>query len=284
MSVGQPDPTVLTIISKIIYSHILIGSLLQKLLQFTSVIRRPSVACISLFMYRLGAIRTTFLRFNSDEVASFFNYGENVFILMQKVFFLAIIVFYKDFPGTTSFVFAVKFVSMVITFLSPILQLSLLFILLFCSIPILNLSIAQNIMLNHRRKSIRQITRLTSTLSLGSKLSCVFPTIAQGRDPLMFVGTCVATYGNTTLFSTIDLLFVPFVAHCEILILHNESCFIYHQLRGVKFQTGKNYSSQSNSPPFVVSFYLSCSFALTYNLFIFLSTYNLYSFCIKKES
>lgn len=153
-------------------------------------------------MYALETLGTTFSAlYFARRSFPFSTYGENVFIMMQNVVLLTLIVFYNDLPRVPTVVLAVLYVSMVIALLSPVVPLSLLVILQFCSIPILNLSRVPQIMLNHREKSTGQLSPITLALSLIGNLARVFTTIAQVRDPLMFVGICVATCFNTTLFA-----------------------------------------------------------------------------------
>lgn len=197
-----PVPTsVLGVLSTIVGVCVLIGSLIYKLPQVLRVIRRRSAAGISVLMYSLETIGTTFSALYFFRRAfPFASYGETVFIMVQNIILLSLIVFFQRLPRIPAIILGLLYVTTVIALFSPYVPTSVLVILQLSSIPILNLARIPQIILNYNRKETGELSPITLGLQLLGNVARIFTTVAQVRDPLMFVGICVATCFNATLF------------------------------------------------------------------------------------
>lgn len=197
----RPVSTVLTILSTIVGICVLIGSLLYKLPQVIRVIRRKSAQGISVLMYTLETLGTSFSAlYFARRAFPFSTYGETVFIMIQNVILLALIVVYQRLPRVPAIVLGLFYFTMVIALLSPLVPLSMLVLLQLCSIPILNLARVPQIVLNYRCKATGELSPITLGLQLLGNVARIFTTVAQVKDPLMFVSICVATCFNSVLF------------------------------------------------------------------------------------
>lgn len=179
----------------------LIGSLLYKIPQVVRVVRRRSAAGISVLMYTLETLGTTFSAvYFARRAFPFSTYGETVFIMIQNLVLLSLIVFYQKLPRAPAVALTILYLTLVVSLLSPFVPFSLLVILQLCSIPILNLARVPQIVLNYRRKATGELSPITLGLQLLGNIARIFTTIAQVKDPLMMVGVCVAACFNTALF------------------------------------------------------------------------------------
>lgn len=195
-------PSLLNILSTIVGICVLIGSMLYKLPQVLRVVRRRSAAGISVLMYSLETVGTTFSAlYFARRAFPFSTYGETVFIMIQNIVLLALIVFFQRLPRVPAIIIAIAYFATVFALLLPVVPLSVLVVLQLCSIPILNLARVPQIVLNYRRKETGELSPITLGLQLLGNVARVFTTIAQVRDPLMFIGICVATCFNTALFA-----------------------------------------------------------------------------------
>lgn len=195
-------PTVLTILSTIVGVCVLIGSVLYKIPQVVRVIRRRSAAGISVLMYALETIGTTFSAvYFARRAIPFSTYGESVFIMGQNAVIITLIVFYENLPRLPAALCAMLYILSLFLLYSQFIPMRVLMILQVCSIPILNLARIPQILLNWRRKGTGELSPITLGLQLLGNVARIFTTIAQVKDPLMFIGICVATCFNGTLFS-----------------------------------------------------------------------------------
>lgn len=195
-------PSLLNILSTIVGICVLIGSMLYKIPQVFRVVRRRSAAGISVLMYSLETVGTTFSAlYFARRAFPFSTYGETVFIMIQNIVLLALIVYFQRLPRVPATVVAIAYFVTVFALLMPMVPLSVLVALQLCSIPILNLARVPQIILNYRRKETGELSPITLGLQLLGNVARVFTTIAQVRDPLMFIGICVATCFNTALFA-----------------------------------------------------------------------------------
>lgn len=195
-------PSLLNILSTIVGICVLIGSMLYKIPQVFRVVRRRSAAGISVLMYSLETVGTTFSAlYFARRAFPFSTYGETVFIMIQNIVLLALIVYFQRLPRIPAIIIAIAYFTAVFALLLPVVPLSVLVALQLCSIPILNLARVPQIILNYRRKETGELSPITLGLQLLGNVARVFTTIAQVRDPLMFIGICVATCFNTALFA-----------------------------------------------------------------------------------
>ena len=195
-------PTLLSLLSTIVGVCVLIGSLLYKIPQLLRVIRHRSAAGISLLMYTLETIGTTFSAvYFARRAFPFASYGESVFIMAQNVLLIMCIVLFEQLPKLPATIAAILYTFSLILLYSNLVPLKILVALQVCSIPILNLARVPQIALNWRRKGTGQLSPITLGLQLLGNIARIFTTIAQVKDPLMFIGICVATCFNTTLFA-----------------------------------------------------------------------------------
>lgn len=193
--------TVLTLISTIVGVCVLIGSLLYKVPQVVRVIRRRSAAGISLLMYALETVGTTFSAvYFMRRAFPFSTYGETVFIMTQNFVIMVLIVFYERLPRAAAVACAILYLMTLCFLFSSYVPMKAIMTLQVCSIPILNLARVPQIILNWRRKGTGELSPITLGLQLLGNVARIFTTVAQVRDLLMFVGICVATCFNATLF------------------------------------------------------------------------------------
>lgn len=203
----QPVPapaqrSILTILSTIVGVCVLIGSLLYKIPQLVRVVRRRSAAGISILMYALETIGTTFSAvYFARKAFPFASYGESVFIMAQNVLLMGFIALYQRLPRIPAAIAFVLYAISLLLLYSKLVPLKVLVVLQVCSIPILNLARVPQIALNWRRKGTGELSPITLGLQLLGNVARIFTTIAQVKDPLMFAGICVATCFNTTLFA-----------------------------------------------------------------------------------
>lgn len=194
-------PSILTIISTIIGVCVLIGSVLYKIPQVIRVVRRRSASGISVLMYSLETLGTTFSAvYFARRAFPFATYGEAVFIMAQNVLILGLIVYYQRLPTRAAGLLALAYAVMLVLLYSSLVPLRVLMVLQVCSIPILNLARVPQILLNWRRRSTGELSPVTLGLQLLGNIARIFTTIAQVRDFLMFAAICVATLFNTVLF------------------------------------------------------------------------------------
>lgn len=193
---------VLTLLSTIVGVLVLIGSLLYKLPQMVRIWRRRSAAGISVLMYALETIGTTFSSvYFVRRGFPFSSFGETTFIMVQNCIILSLIVFFEKLPRVGAVVCALSFSTLLTLLCSPLVPLRALVVLQVCSIPILNLAKIPQILLNWRRKATGELSPITLGLQLLGNVARIFTTLAQVRDPLMLTGILVATCFNTTLFA-----------------------------------------------------------------------------------
>lgn len=197
-----PATKLLSVLSTVVGVCVLIGSLLYKLPQVIRVLKNKSAKGISVLMYALETLGTTFsaLYFTRRQFP-FSTYGETVFIMFQNVALLAMIVYYQRLPRTPAFVLAALYFIMMAALLSQLVPLSLLVFLQLCSIPILNLARVPQIVLNYNRKATGELSPITLGLQLLGNIARIFTTLTQVGDPLMFASICVATCFNAVLFA-----------------------------------------------------------------------------------
>lgn len=196
-----PPNNFLTIFSTIVGICVLIGSLLYKIPQVVRVLRRRSAAGISVLMYSLETIGTTFSAvYFARRRIPFSTYGESVFIMFQNFIILILIVFYQKLPRAPAIFLALLYIVSLFFLYSNFVSMPVLTILQICSIPIMNLARIPQILLNWRRKGTGELSPITLGLQLLGNVARIFTTIAQVKDPLMLTGIAVATCFNSTLF------------------------------------------------------------------------------------
>lgn len=193
--------SLLGVVSTIVGVCVLIGSLLYKLPQILRVIRRRSAAGISVLMYSLETVGTTFSAlYFARRAFPFSTYGETVFILIQNIVLLALIVLFQRLPRAPAIFLGILYFATVVALFSPYVPMSVLVLVQLGSIPILNLARVPQIVLNYRHKGTGELSPITLGLQLLGNVARIFTTIAQVRDRLMLTGICVATCFNTALF------------------------------------------------------------------------------------
>ncbi|CAN8074157.1 unnamed protein product [Agarophyton chilense] len=197
-----PAGRLLTVLSTIVGVCVLIGSVLYKIPQVVRVIRRRSAAGISVLMYVLETVGTTFSAvYYARRSIPFSTYGEGVFIMLQNFVILVLIVFFERLPRAPACALALLYLASLLCLYSPVVPMSITTFLQVCSIPILNLARLPQILLNWRRKSTGQLAPITLGLQLLGNCARIFTTLAQVRDPLMLIAITVNTCFNTVLFA-----------------------------------------------------------------------------------
>lgn len=198
---AAPGPPLLTVLSTIVGICVLIGSLLYKIPQVLRVLRRKSADGISILMYSLETLGTTFSAvYYARRAFPFSTYGESVIIMAQNIFLMLLIVRYQHLPRLPAAILAVLYLLSLAVLYSKYIPLRFIMALQVCSIPILNLARLPQILLNWRRKGTGELSPVTLGLQLLGNVARIFTTVAQVRDPLMFAGICVATCFNSALF------------------------------------------------------------------------------------
>lgn len=190
----------LSVISAIVGVCVLIGSLLYKIPQVLRIARRRSGEGVSVTMYSLETIGTTFSAlYFMRRAFAFSTYGELVFVAVQNVAILCLIVLFEKHNRVVAALAALAYACMVILLLSPSVPLKVLMGLQIAAIPILNLARVPQIILNWRRKGTGQLAPLTLGLQVLGNVARIFTTLASVRDWLMLTGVCVSTLFNSTL-------------------------------------------------------------------------------------
>ncbi|PXF48483.1 Mannose-P-dolichol utilization defect 1 protein [Gracilariopsis chorda] len=197
-----PSNRLLIVLSTIVGVCVLIGSVLYKIPQIVRVLRRRSAAGISVLMYILETVGTTFSAvYCARRHIPFSTYGESVFIMVQNALILMLIVFFERLPRVPAVCSALVYVLCLLCLYSSLVPMRIITVLQVCSIPILNLARVPQILLNLRSKSTGELAPITLGLQLLGNVARIFTTIAQVRDPLMLTAIAVATCFNTTLFA-----------------------------------------------------------------------------------
>jgi mannose-P-dolichol utilization defect protein 1 len=190
----------LALLSTIVGILVLIGSLLYKIPQVLRIAKRRSGEGISITMYLLETIGTTFsVMYFARKAFAFASYGELVFVMGQNVVILALIAAYEKLNKPFAVLAGIAYLTLVISLLSPSVPLRALVGLQVASIPILNIARIPQIVLNWRRKGTGELAPITLGLQLLGNVARIFTTIASVRDWLMLVGVCVSTLFNATL-------------------------------------------------------------------------------------
>lgn len=199
---GSPtNRSLLTIFSSIVGVCVLIGSLLYKIPQVFRIVRRKSAAGISVLMYAMETLGTTFSAvYFARRAFPFVTYGESIFVMVQNVLIMMLIVIYQRLPKLSALCCSAFYLIALLFLYSSFFPLKFLMALQVCSIPVLNFARVPQIFLNFRRKSTGELSPITLGLQLLGNVARVFTTIAQVKDPLMLLGICVATCFNSVLF------------------------------------------------------------------------------------
>jgi mannose-P-dolichol utilization defect 1 len=198
--VGIPKRNVLALLSTIVGVLVLIGSVLYKIPQVVRIARRRSGKGVSVTMYSLETIGTTFsFMYFARKAFAFSSYGELVFVMVQNVVILGLLVAFEKFNRPASVALGILYAALVFLLLSPSVPLRALMVLQIAAIPILNLARVPQILLNWRRKGTGELAPITLGLQLLGNVARIFTTIASVRDWLMLTGVCVSTLFNATL-------------------------------------------------------------------------------------
>jgi mannose-P-dolichol utilization defect 1 len=198
--VSVPKRTLLASLSTFVGVLVLIGSVLYKIPQVVRIARRRSGKGVSVTMYSLETIGTTFsAMYFARKAFAFSSYGELVFVMAQNVVILGLLVGYEKLNRPASAALGILYTALVFLLLSPSIPLRVLMLLQIAAIPILNLARVPQIMLNWRRKGTGELAPITLGLQLLGNVARIFTTIASVRDWLMLTGVCVSTLFNATL-------------------------------------------------------------------------------------
>jgi mannose-P-dolichol utilization defect 1 len=197
---GMPKRNVLALLSTIVGVLVLIGSVLYKIPQVVRIARRRSGKGVSVTMYSLETIGTTFsAMYFARKAFAFSSYGELVFVMVQNMVILGLLVVFEKLNRPASVALGILYVALVFLLLSPSVPLRALMVLQIAAIPILNLARVPQILLNWRRKGTGELAPITLGLQLLGNVARIFTTIASVRDWLMLTGVCVSTLFNATL-------------------------------------------------------------------------------------
>lgn len=191
---------ILKLFSTIVGSFVLLGSLLYKVPQVLRIWRSKSGEGVSLLMYTLETVGTTFSAVYSSRLAlPFSTYGESLFIMGQNSLILMLIVIFEKLGKTWALLGGILYIVALFVLYSPAIPLPILTALQISSIPISNLSRLPQIFLNWKRKSTGQLAPTTLGLQLLGNVARIFTTLVRVKNPIILISFLVATLFNSTL-------------------------------------------------------------------------------------
>jgi mannose-P-dolichol utilization defect 1 len=194
------SPPVIEVLSAIVGSFVLAGSVMYKIPQVVRLFRRKSGEGVSVIMYALETLGTTFsAMYFARKAFAFSSYGELIFIMLQNVIILGLIAKYENLDRALCIFALIAYPLLIAGLASSSMPLRVLMALQVASIPILNLARIPQILLNWQRKSTGELSIITLGLQLAGNLARIFTTIASVGDPLMLTGVCASTLFNSAL-------------------------------------------------------------------------------------
>jgi mannose-P-dolichol utilization defect 1 len=197
---APPPASALGLLSTGVGSLVLLGSIFYKLPQVLRIARRRSGKGISVVMYSVETVATTFSALYFLRRAFHFStYGELFFIILQNAVILSQIAAFENLDRVRTAAAAVLYAAAVAFLASPAAPLTLLMALQLAAIPLLNLARVPQIVLNWRRKSTGELSPVTLGLQVVGNVARIFTTLASVGDALMLLGVLVSTAFNTAL-------------------------------------------------------------------------------------
>lgn len=188
------------VISTTVGFLVLLGSVLYKLPQVIRVQRARSAKGISVSMYALETLATTFsLLYFFRRAFPFSTYGELFFIIAQNVVILGQVIVFENVDLRRALLLGVVYIAGCLFLVSPAAPLRLLMSLQLAAIPMLNFGRIPQIMLSRRRRSTGELSFITLLLQVMGNLARIFTTITSVGDKLMLLGVGVSTVFNSAL-------------------------------------------------------------------------------------
>ncbi|CAK9135358.1 unnamed protein product [Ilex paraguariensis] len=200
----------LPLISKLLGYSIIAASTTVKVPQILKILRHKSVRGLSVVAFELEVVGYTIaLAYCLHKGLPFSAYGELAFLLIQAIILLAIIYYYSQPMGTTTWIKALLYCAVAPTILGgqidPLLFEALYAsqhaIFLFAKIP--------QIWKNFKNKSTGELSFLTSLMNFGGSTARVFTSIQEKAPTSVILGSAKAILTNGTILSQIIIYQKP---------------------------------------------------------------------------
>ncbi|CAK9135357.1 unnamed protein product [Ilex paraguariensis] len=200
----------LPLISKLLGYSIIAASTTVKVPQILKILRHKSVRGLSVVAFELEVVGYTIaLAYCLHKGLPFSAYGELAFLLIQAIILLAIIYYYSQPMGTTTWIKALLYCAVAPTILGgqidPLLFEALYAsqhaIFLFAKIP--------QIWKNFKNKSTGELSFLTSLMNFGGSTARVFTSIQEKAPTSVLLGSLIGILTNGTILSQIIIYQKP---------------------------------------------------------------------------
>ncbi|KAI5655255.1 hypothetical protein M9H77_32442 [Catharanthus roseus] len=194
----------LPLISKLLGYCIVAASTTVKVPQILKILKHKSIRGLSLVSFELEVIGYTIaLAYCLHKGLPFSAYGELAFLLIQAIILVAIIYYFSQPLGTTTWIRALLYCAIAPTILAGQID-PLLFEALYASQhAIFFFARVPQIWENFKNKSTGELSFLTSLMNFGGSMVRVFTSLQEKAPMSVVMGSAIGVLTNGTILSQI---------------------------------------------------------------------------------